>query len=223
MQTPLCDTAETLPPTRPALCPRCGYSFEGLPAEGKCPECGLLYDRNHIILFGWGRSAATARSSATLIISCLAAVLIAMLLIVDTLPPITYPPSALMWRRIPWPYLAIAAGGGAFLIGLTIKSACLRRRYHRIMPAPVQLRLSCDGYAFREGLGDTKLRRWKPTIRVELRRRSSGLQRLSLRCPWEIPHLCVDLVMANESAAQLASQIRNWIARSSGQQGGLRQ
>ncbi len=25
-------------------CPRCGYSLRGLPAEYRCPECGLAYD-----------------------------------------------------------------------------------------------------------------------------------------------------------------------------------
>lgn len=29
-------------------CPQCQYSFEGLPAEGRCPECGLRYDRESI-------------------------------------------------------------------------------------------------------------------------------------------------------------------------------
>lgn len=30
----------------PDVCPRCDYSWKGLPDEGKCPECGLSYDSN---------------------------------------------------------------------------------------------------------------------------------------------------------------------------------
>ena len=36
------------------LCPECGYSLEGLPTEGTCPECGGAYDQRAIILHGWG-------------------------------------------------------------------------------------------------------------------------------------------------------------------------
>jgi rubrerythrin len=30
-------------------CPRCGYSLEGLPLGGNCPECGATYDKRQIV------------------------------------------------------------------------------------------------------------------------------------------------------------------------------
>ena len=38
---------------RTANCPRCNYSRRGLPDAGKCPECGLDYSPESLILFGW--------------------------------------------------------------------------------------------------------------------------------------------------------------------------
>ena len=48
-------------PLRLVICPRCGYSLQGLPDEGVCPECGRRYDPRTVVLFGWARGAkATA-------------------------------------------------------------------------------------------------------------------------------------------------------------------
>lgn len=48
--------AATIPPSLVSdVCPNCGYSLVGLPAEGKCPECGGVYDSSQVILYGWGR------------------------------------------------------------------------------------------------------------------------------------------------------------------------
>jgi hypothetical protein len=35
-------------------CPNCGYSLEGLPDRGVCPECGREYAPGEIILYGYG-------------------------------------------------------------------------------------------------------------------------------------------------------------------------
>jgi hypothetical protein len=36
------------------VCPNCGYSLEGLPERGMCPECGREYAPGEIILYGYG-------------------------------------------------------------------------------------------------------------------------------------------------------------------------
>jgi hypothetical protein len=42
-------------PLRLEVCPACGYSLQGLPEEGVCPECGQKYNQAVIVLHGWGR------------------------------------------------------------------------------------------------------------------------------------------------------------------------
>ena len=37
------------------VCPACGYSLQGLPDEGVCPECGQKYNQSVVVLHGWGR------------------------------------------------------------------------------------------------------------------------------------------------------------------------
>lgn len=37
---------------RASICVACGYSLEGLPAPGACPECGSAYDARQLILAG---------------------------------------------------------------------------------------------------------------------------------------------------------------------------
>jgi hypothetical protein len=46
--------AHARPPFRwTDICPVCGYSLNGLPDVGVCPECGEKYDTSEIILYGW--------------------------------------------------------------------------------------------------------------------------------------------------------------------------
>lgn len=49
-------------------CTACGYCLNGLAAEGICPECGVGYDQNSIVLYGRWRG-----SRVLLVLTCVAA------------------------------------------------------------------------------------------------------------------------------------------------------
>ena len=38
-------------------CPDCGYLLTGLPEQGICPECGLAYGPDLLVLYGWERKS----------------------------------------------------------------------------------------------------------------------------------------------------------------------
>lgn len=48
------ENANPPPPAfRRTVCPACGYALVGLPAAGRCPECGTAYRSDEVILYGW--------------------------------------------------------------------------------------------------------------------------------------------------------------------------
>jgi hypothetical protein len=54
----------TSDPLRLDLCPACGYALEGLPNEGRCPECGVEYRPGPIVLHGFGSGISTGRAKS---------------------------------------------------------------------------------------------------------------------------------------------------------------
>lgn len=53
------------PPAPPKKCPQCGYLLRGLPAQGRCPECGWAYDANVLVLYGQPLGRATRGPAMT--------------------------------------------------------------------------------------------------------------------------------------------------------------
>ncbi len=43
----------------PEYCAGCGYALEGLPSPGSCPECGLRFDEQTLVMIGIPRRGST--------------------------------------------------------------------------------------------------------------------------------------------------------------------
>jgi hypothetical protein len=140
------DTTElpnTPDPLRLDRCPDCGYLLTGLPEQGICPECGVAYNPEMIVLYGWATrvrgNESTARRGPGWWVSSIAGWLILLLL--------------------------FNIVGAVLLVVWLIGSSYRRRRLLTDAPAPVQVRLFPEGFGQRDGVGPVKLRRWRANKR----------------------------------------------------------
>jgi hypothetical protein len=117
-------------------CPECGYSLEGLPDEGICPECGQRYDQTMIVLHGTARGRLASLGNAA--------------------------PRAVIWHVV-WGVLAIACftdvvGVGRhrtipmilIAYGGVMAALALARRFLADRPGLVQDYLRPDGFLQRD-------------------------------------------------------------------------
>src|SRR5438045_7361553 len=74
-------------PLRLDLCPACGYALEGLPEEGRCPECGVEYRPGLIVLHGFGGGISTGRARLAWTTAAVY-VVIAILMVTSWHPPV---------------------------------------------------------------------------------------------------------------------------------------
>lgn len=146
-------------PLRLRQCPNCGYSLEGLPASGACPECGTKYSEDEIVLYGWDtrwrfqvRSAQEARNYAILGVAIAVAGLI-----------FKFDTSNREFLWFVWIGLGLA-------LKMLIQWSSLRK-FSGDNTGPRRLQLSSQGYGTRIGKGKIDLRSWEQGIYVFAYRR----------------------------------------------------
>ncbi len=137
-------------------CPDCGYSLIGLPDQGRCPECGFMFDKQTIVLYGSRDSTSSPGWSARGLPPDIApigfVVLIAMVVCFMATTALG------VWGTIPLILLA-------FLAWQVFRWA---RRTPQNLPGPIQMRLCPDGFAIRRGQGPAKKQPWSQDDYVQI-------------------------------------------------------
>jgi|GEM_PF-6800655 len=140
-------------PLRLRQCPNCGYSLEGLPASGACPECGSKYSEDEIVLYGWmphWGEVHTMRGVTNY------AVIGGVMMIAGVVLSLATSNDVFMW---------ITMLGLGFAIQAPIQWDILKR-YKDDNTGPRRLQLSPHGYGSRIGKGKIDLRSWERGIYV---------------------------------------------------------
>lgn len=193
-------------------CAACGYLLEGLAPVGTCPECGAAYERDVIVLRGFGTGHHSDVSTARPWVAFIAAVVGAG--VISSL--------ATDWL----------GGGRRDLFDLLFAAAVLAylvwalwKRWTTDMPGLVQVRLGPDGVCQIDNPTPARQAARKPTpwrditgVSVE----STGVHRLRLRlvCEPSIWHwkgiripVDADLSCTPEQDAALRHRIAEWRER----------
>ncbi|HTL28711.1 MAG TPA: hypothetical protein VL282_05815 [Tepidisphaeraceae bacterium] len=153
---------------RCVLCPQCGYSLEGLPDRGNCPECGFEYSTDFIVLYGSGQGGRKTTTSMSVMVGIMMGVAIA----------------AGMWAPLFFHRRLFASFfQPALLLVAAILAALYRVSLRKEMPAETRLRLSPQGFGMRDGFGEVNWIPWQPGHRVEImeRKREKYLLRITVR------------------------------------------
>jgi hypothetical protein len=175
----------------PDVCPTCGYSVNGLPARGVCPECGASYYDTQLILYGWacGRHATTNNSRGLRFLVGLAPLYLAWQLF---LPMAT-----------PWRIAVVTSWVGS--IGLS-----LMRRKKTDLPGRIQIRMNRDGIrqiddvtTLRGPDPDLILTPWHKLEIATLQRRSNG------RIPIRIKHVGMPWYVMVSNAYPVDAEIQS--------------
>ena len=199
-------SARTQNPFAPQNCPDCGYALTGLPPAGRCPECGIPYDDTMIVIYGFGAGARQRGynrrderpSWMRITLFCAVGVVVAF-----------------MW-------LSTGGGRGLGLVMTVFLAASMWdwwRRRAIASPLPVQLRMTPEGFAQRDGFGAVTLVPWsKPGLYVRLRRMRKDsfalvaegrLLNLLVGKTW----VGVEFPASSDTARFVSDQIENWIQR----------
>jgi hypothetical protein len=183
------------------MCPACGYSLEGLPAEGICPECGGRYDQAAIILHGFARGTHAGLHNGPPWILAIGIIWpVVMLLNV--------------WKEVrrgqfPAFHLTMAAIWFAGIGWL------LRSRWNSQAPGLVRVRLDATGCRQEDNPGrgrPTPATPWAMISEVLLKPSSKGRYRLRLRAPkrrWHSNFTAVDAEV--QLTPKQAEMLRQWL------------
>ncbi len=187
-------------------------------AEGCCPECGLRYGPEHIILFAWGWGPLYAKSRWPLTFFCGAYIAFGSLFPITFLIAMLHFPArtsvfaGLMRHPL---FLNMLFAESAFILSIALFAILRRRSILRTMPAPVQLRLSPAGLVVRGGLGGRKLRPWESISRFSVIIQKNGEPKFFLRLRKPLPlKLSLYPIIPAETAAWIESRVKFWIAAS---------
>lgn len=195
------------------LCGNCGYSLQGSPNAGVCPECGEAYFDDEIVIRGWPAGPYESLATAA--------------------PRRLWPIALgwLIWTACLWSQVAdnlvhhhIARGVGWAAVILGIAACLLYRRQNLITQfgCTAHLRLSPKGFGQREGFGAVMRTPWASTVTLKLIPRPRGAFLLGV---WRIrdgkrkepkPHhwlIGFEFACTPDQAKCLRLLMQAWIAR----------
>lgn len=189
-----------LDPLRLVICPACGYSLEGLPSEGVCPECGGGYDQSAIILHGWALGSHANLSNLSpprAVVTVVASAFFILLLLARS-------------RQSASPVLLVVVAGW-----LGVMAVMLWRRFTATAPGLVRVRLSASGCAQNDQPGsspDPIPLAWRAVGGVLLEQTHPGRYWLRIkerRAWWQRGYAPVDAEVKLEP--EQAVRLREWI------------
>ena len=187
-------------------CPDCGYLLIGLRPEGICPECGLAYDDQEIVLHGWPPGQAPAWGDTRTGQLVLGGLIVGVITLI-----------AILTDKFSLPGIM-----GIFLLAVLIVAAVIFDRHRQIRrqaESPRRVEATSFGVGQRDGPGTIRLKRWTPKMYIRMRGTWTGRHRLtivdrdflSIRLESQI----VDLVFEGELARahEVLRQLQHWSER----------
>lgn len=144
-------------------CGRCGYRLAGLPAEGRCPECGNPYAADEIVIFGWPPGGKLLRGRTWLI------PLVLLVMMVSTLVGMATDGSSPRWLVVVCAAIWVPGVAAALWQLLDRQSQAA---------GPMRVYVARRGFAISWELGPVRPRPWGDLGEVRLRRARNGCCRI---------------------------------------------